>query len=192
MSKRPGAGTPPTARRAPQTWVQARSWVAPLYIAVGVTVGVACQAESSVPADDPTQRTSVDRTLGVDAPGSPPAPLADTEESMEDAVSRVRAIFETNPQGRADETWERAQDLVRSAPLAPGARRTSYSEYRDMAAQATGGGLSPLDLHGSLDAVSGDGECWLVVYSGLLSGGVAACVDAASGDVLHVYATPEG
>lgn len=47
-------------------------------------------------------------------------------------------------------------------------------------------------LHGAADVLGAGGECWAVHYDGMLSTGLAACVDAATGEVLIAQEIPEG
>lgn len=67
----------------------------------------------------------------------------------------------------------------------------NISEYRQLVLDRLGAESHPAILFGGLSLLQGEGQCWDVLFAGLLSGGVGGCVDARDGRILLVWETPE-
>jgi hypothetical protein len=104
--------------------------------------------------------------------------------NAEEAVAAFEGFWQQELAARLAEAPNRAWLGSLMESQTPSVTRVTRGEY----AQRLGGEL----LHGSAENLQGSGECWAVHYDGLVSTGLGACVDAATGEVLVAQETPEG
>ena len=118
-------------------------------------------------------------------------PVTDSDNAEE--IFRNFFLNTLAPQFPDNENVARAKDLVTRQPLPPSAKKESFESYKAQLEQAVGvSAVSEAIIYGKLSDLQRGGECWSVSYSGMLTGGVSGCIDAATGEPVVVWVTPEG
>ncbi len=128
-----------------------------------------------------------DSTRG-NAPRSRAAPVSSAAE----AVAAFTAFWRTNrPSSGILADTSRLGSLVDGTT--PTAQRVTYASYRALVTDRLGVPTpGKAILFGSERALARAGDCWEINYDGRVAGGLDACVDAATGEVVFIWETPGG
>jgi hypothetical protein len=149
-------------------------------LAAAFVAGAACQEPASDAQPEQALPGTAQETAMNESRANAGAPITSAEQAVASFERFWRQELAPRLAGAPSEAW--LGSLVESQT--PSVTRATRSEY----AQRLGGEL----LHGGAESLQGSGECWVVHYDGLLSTGLGACVDAATGEVLVAQETPEG
>jgi hypothetical protein len=116
-----------------------------------------------------------------------------TDAAKAEEIFRNFFLNNLMPQFPDNENVARAKDLITRRQPPPSAKKESFSAYKTLLEQTVGSSaVNDAIIYGKITDLQVDGECWSVFYSGLLSGGVSGCINAASGEPVLVWITPEG
>jgi hypothetical protein len=119
----------------------------------------------------------------------------DMNQSLdESAVAVLGAFFDSDPPLRgASGDHDQARQMVAAPPLSPTVVTMTGGDALEHLEKVFGAeNLDEAFLYGDAGSLRAVSACELVSYEGLLSGGVAACIDAEAGAVVAVWITPEG
>jgi len=116
-----------------------------------------------------------------------------TDSSKAEEIFREFFLNKLAPQFPDNENVARAKDLITRRQLPPSVKQQAFSAYKEQLERTVGASaVNDAVIYGQVTDLQRDGQCWSVVYSGLLTGGVSGCIDATSGEPVVVWVTPEG
>jgi hypothetical protein len=145
-----------------------------------VHMATACAADTPPPAQAASGLSTDTDTTAMD------------DESV---ISHFQQFYRDSVLPLPDKTADRqaVANLIEQPQLPPSIRKTSCQDLATQLQDNPGAAaLQDLVLYGQPDLLQQSSECLLIVYDGLLSGGVSACRDVTTNEYLLVWMQIEG